>query len=308
MKRRDVIKTLALSPLLVNNSLRAFSSTRSFWQSPPPNQVFILLHGLFFLEYKGNNLVVTAPQVVDHDYQIGTPDNDGSDLQPIQGQTSLDFSDPKMGLVGDKAFTRRFPPELLQFSKKETGVGDLTGPFRFRCVLPCPLDIVPLRNGPRSDFRCVPGGIFLSMNKHPGEQISIVTCLVYTGSIAKIHPTSTNRCHFYAEPDFATGIEHTNQALAEAKLVFAHWDKFDLQLDTTKLSPEALHTVPARPPIKDSPRVPLSGDFEEDPLFAIRNPRPNSQGGTTQPGVGSSTTVAQTVNVANCGQYGVTSP
>lgn len=307
MNRRHLIKTLALSPLLLNRSFCSFALRNGVAQTPTPSNVFILLHGLFFLEYQGGKLVVTAPEVADHDYQMGTPDNDGKDLQPLPS-TPQDFSDPAMGLTGASNATQ-FPPELLQFSKKDTGVGNLTGPFRFRCTLPSPLQIVPLRNGPRSDLHCTPGNVLSSINKHQGARIGIVTCLVYTGSVAKIHPTSTDRCHFYAEPDFEPNLEHTNHALSEARLLFANGKNFDLQLDTSVLT-QNLPLVPAVPPSRDDPRVSLSGAFEEDPLFAIR-----SLGATPQAVTPRAKRVAQplsqnpeSVNVANCGQYGVTSP
>lgn len=323
MKRRDLIKTLALSPLLLNSSLRSFALKNSLMQTPPPSKVFILLNGFFFLEYQQNKFVVTAPEIDDHDYQIGTPDNGGIDLQKVPGPNNLlDLSDPSFGLVGDSSCTPRFPPELLQFSKGETGVGDLNGTFHFRRILPCPLDIIPLRKGNRSDFPALAGNIKQNIDNHAtaqsAKQISLVTCLVYNGTTNKIC-SGTKRCHFYAEPDCELGLDHLNHALGQAKLLFAHQDKFDLQFDTTKRPP----LVKAQPPASEDNRAADLRDINDEiPLSDIINvcinspmesqrTRPGTQRANSAPKDDSTVpdvTQITAVNVANCGQYGVTSP
>ena len=283
MDRRNLLKTLTIAPFF---SLE--KSEASAMAPPFATDIYLFLHGFFFMEFQGNQLIITAPEVGDHDYRIGQPDK--ALLKPVPSNTTLDWTGT---LTGDNLCTSRgFAIETLQFSKAITGVGDLKGAFHFRVILPCPFAFYPLRKGPAGEF---PGkgnvwnDIYSRLKGSGSKDIALVTCLKYQGSIDPYWPRSSSpyRYHLYAEPDCKLELEHTRHALSESKQLFANSGAFDLDIDVNS----TLTRVDAKKPDDEYPGT-LSGFSTDDEknLAEVLN---------------ASYCAQRAVNVANCGQYGI---
>lgn len=256
---------------------------------------YILLHGLFFLEYKGPVLFVTAPTVMDHDYRIGNPE-DGANLKATPPLPNNIVHWENTTLKGGSAVG--FPEELFCFSKKEANTGDITddqSKFTFRLVLPRPIEIIALRQGDRSDFPAKPGNIWTSIVNHSKSlrslDLGLVMCLRYQGTFDPLFST-TNRCHIYAECDCPADLNHTNDAYASAAKMFS--GNFDLQVDPN--------------PITFPPSIsPLSPAIENLNLSELQN-RDQDEFALTEffrQAAGINCPLTLSVNVANCGQFGV---
>lgn len=262
--------------------------------------IYILLQGLFFLEYKSNpnRLFVTAPIITGsglrgHAYRMGNPDN-VANLAKIPPNTVIDWSGQLQG-----GWRNSFPSEMHQFYKIESGTGDITDDatqFAFRLILQYPVEIYALRKGDRTKMRFIPGVLQSSIDHHSSPfSISLVTCLEYQG-LSDPSGSGTNRCHFYAESYCAEDVSHVNSAYMQCGRLFS--GGFNLQLDEDWGDPPK---ISAKGPAEDDPRLAdLKGrDCDEDDLsefFAlatnIKCPPPHVAG----------------VNVANCGQFGVLNP
>lgn len=255
--------------------------------------IYVLLHGLLFMEYKDDLLYITAPYVparlaplpplMAHNYRFGNPE-DGSNLRKIPQNSIFDW---RYQLTGDKA--KEFPREILQFSKKDAETGDIWDDrmkFAFRLILPAPFEIVPLRKGDRYEFPVYTDRkVWSSIAKHGSPKMALVTCLHYQGE-SDPSGSNTNRCHFYAECDRLEDVRHTNYAYDNTKTMFTKG--FDLQLheDATNLP-----LVSAVPPALDDPKLTDLENRDKDEYSLAELPKP-----------------ATAVNVANCGQFGVLNP
>ena len=263
---------------------------------------YILLHGLFFLEYKSNDILyVTAPFVppqsfpppplVGHDYRIGNPE-DGAGLHRVPPNTVLHWTQKLRGRPKND-----FPDDMLQFRKGESGTGDITDDptrFAFRLVLPCPFDIFALRRGNRSDLPVdASSKVWSSITAHASSSLmALVTCLHYEAD-SEPSGSNTNRCHFYAESDCPEDVPHANHAYGETSKMFSKG--FDLRLKKGSSTPT---TVRVLPPAVDDPRlVDLQGRDQDEASLAellpgtVKCPPPQFP--------------AEGINVANCGQLGV---
>src|SRR6267154_6213537 len=143
------------------------------------NNANILLHGLFFLQYQGSNLIVMTP---DHNMHVF--------VQRFQGGQkpfpSLPL-EPSFGNLVPNGSKVAFPSDMPQFDKNETSVGDLVfiqtpkKNYRCRMALPFPLDIVMIRStGFITNFQPDPASkIGQSILRHTGPGMGIVTLLHY---------------------------------------------------------------------------------------------------------------------------------
>lgn len=256
---------------------------------------YILLHGLFFLEYQGSTLVVTTPTVMDHDCRVGNPEDDAR-LKPAPQYPNNVFHWENTTLSGGSAVV--FPDELFSFSKNEAGTGDITDDatqFRFRLVLPRPLEIIALRQGDRSDFPAKSGSVWTSIINHSKSlNLGLVMCLRFRGTFDPQFST-TNRCHFYAESDCPTNLDHTNDAYASAAKMFSK--TFDLKID-----PDPNPLPPRIPPLSPAVEDLALGDLQnrDEDEFAL------FEFFAQDAGIHCPLTLS--VNVANCGQFGVLNP
>jgi hypothetical protein len=275
--RRSLLKALAAGPVfsLVSYGSRIFSLPTQTGASVPEYS-HILLHGLIFLEYQDDHLVITVPDVSQHSYEIGIPDSDHDRKEaPAKPSNLLDWTSSLRG-----GAIKTFPREIGQFSKSTTGVGDLTTNFRFKLVLPLPIEVIPLRLGRLADFPArATGNVWKSMQKQCGPDLALVTCLRYTG---KVDPnwSKTNRCHFYAEPKKCLALEHMNEAFRACQQAFQNPSAFDLQIDPHTDVPPTKPQDPGQPGyLSQSDELCLAELAKDD---SCKGP-----------------------NVANCGQFGI---
>jgi hypothetical protein len=277
LTRRNLLKALAAGPIF---SLAAYGrriaplAARDVGSDP--GYVHILLHGLIFLEYQGDRLIVLAPDAPMHDYRIGIPDqNEARKTAPAAPDNSLDWASILHG--GE---VRTFPRSIAQFSKSATGVGDLTTAFRLRLVLPLPVAVVPLRLGRLGDFPAITtGNVWKSMKEQSGPDLALITCLRYEGKMDSKW-SKANRCHFYAEPTKCLSLAHMNQAFKASQRVFRNPSAFDLQIDPHTNVPSTQPQDPQQPGYLT----------QSDELCLAELAKDNSCKGP---------------NVANCGQFGV---
>ena len=186
---------------------------------------FLLLNGLFYLEHKNDVLVITAPDVPDHKYYMGIPGR----LNELQEMPrTVDLRSFLKGRLGDEF---KFPPEIPQFSKSETGTGNIAAPGRFQAIMPIPLEIYALRKGFIKDFHPVKkSNVGKNILKSSGPELGTLICLVYKGRFPS-EWTSTQMCHFYAENLHLLALKHVNHAYQMSSTLFACPDKFDLRMD-----------------------------------------------------------------------------
>src|ERR1700731_1518322 len=139
LKRRALVKTILMSPLFGLMKSLAFAE-------PSADYYNFFLHGLFFMELKMQNgkpvLEIKAPKVSRHVLLGGARKN----LKPIQ---DLDFTKlipdlpyGKPTYISGNPIPTQVKRSILQFSKGETGVGQLK-PFDLtlyhgRITLPWP--------------------------------------------------------------------------------------------------------------------------------------------------------------------------
>jgi hypothetical protein len=284
MDRRSLLKTLAISPFFALGNRSIIPVARPF-----ATDIYLFLHGFFFLEYQGNRLIITAPAVDDHDYKIGQPDK--KLLKDVPPNTTFDWTGDLTG--DDQCSAKAFPKQILQFSKGDTGIGDSTGSFHFKLILPCPLHIYSLRLGKAKDFPGRDGHVWNSIQKHLTDKIALVTCLQFQGTVDSYWPSSSStpyRCHVYAEPHCKTDLEHTRHALIDCRRLFANPTLFDLDIDVGAM----LDPVYATDPHNDDPGLTGFSASDENNLAEVLQSNECHD--------------KRAVNVANCGQYGIVNP
>jgi hypothetical protein len=262
--------------------------------------IYILLQGLFFFEYKSNPscLYVTTPVVkgtvsTRHDYRYGNPEDKGK-LKQIDMHKVFDWRKDLKGNPDYKSF-----PSLLQFSKTEAKTGNITdncSEFAFRLILPRPWMIYPLRKGNRSDFRPnVSKYVWKSINNHSDLSfIPLMTCLEYQGNYEP-SGSGTNRCHIYAESDCAEDVADANRAYGQCGKPF-FTGGFDFRLDESFGTPPP---VKAKAPAADDGRLTDLRRRDKADEYGL------SEFFAKAKRIGCPRHPIVSVNVANCGQFGV---
>ncbi|MBZ5508549.1 MAG: hypothetical protein LAO78_24080 [Acidobacteriia bacterium] len=198
--------------------------------------VNILLHGLFFMEFANNLLVVTAPDIGMHKYCMV---NNGFLTEFPQKVKPIDIDLGPSSLSGlQKGAVNKFTdyPAIPQFSKKDAKVGDLKTNYRLQILLPQPEEIIPLRRAELSDFQKVaPNGniakrVFDSCSQGgKNSKFSLLTCLRYTKQPAFGSPPTVT-IGFYAEHKDFPKISEMNATYTQAQAIWQTGANFDLQL------------------------------------------------------------------------------
>lgn len=211
------------------DSLMAECSSSSF--------VCILLHGLFFMGFKGNNLIVATPTFTPHQFQFR---EQGNALGSLPGGQNIDWT--SVGLVDNTASTMNFLPNIPQFSSGETGVGEFmpagTTSHKFQLILPRPDEIHGFRECDISKFKdCTeknhpkPSGLTPmreNIISKCGPNFALLTGLVFRKTAAWKRKSVVS---FYAEHRNSCDLtkDDLNLALNEGKTLFKTPGNFDLQ-------------------------------------------------------------------------------
>jgi len=188
------------------------------------NQANILLHGLFFLQYQGDQLIVLAPYHKKHEFKK-RPQHQQPPLDPLNDEEAF------ANLIPHN-IKQAFPPSMPQFDKNETGVGDLVPKqkpeknYRCQMVLPWPLDIDVIRTrGRMRDLKpMLTSRVGDNILKYSGPGLGLVTVLHYETP----DPGFTISC--FAEHMKPANTNEVNDALKDAGKLFANESKFDLRL------------------------------------------------------------------------------
>jgi hypothetical protein len=267
-----------------------------------PPTTCILLHGLFFMQFKNHLLTVATPKFAGHTFG-SRPQGSGSVIQQIFPETTIDWTD--VGLKDNRNSNEQFPSSTLQFSRSQTGTGDLLPQgnkgFHFQLILNKPMEIHPFRlgNGNLGDFATVakpkpPKGngkanvrenVLNSCGSGGNNSFALLVGLVYQQEMGCTLP---NVISFYGEhqmPCAQIGADEVNPALLAAQNLFASPGDFDLEFEDAS----GLQTV--CPPAQDA-----FGVLKDDELSACELllgdcfiPPPDFFG----------------VNPINCAQFGV---
>jgi hypothetical protein len=238
INRRSFIKTLTYGAL--SCTAGGFSVDSLMADCMPSDFVCILLHGLFFMQFKGDKLIVATPKFQPHTF--GMREQGQPNIGPLpHGAPDINWT--SVGLVPN-ANSIDFPqfPDIPQFSRGETGVGELmpvgTQDHEFQLILPSPQEIHGFRQGQLQNFLdCTesnhpkPGNLKPmqeNIKNHCGPNFSLVTGLVYKKTNEWKHK---NVVSFYAEHSVSCmnlKAADTNNALCKGKKLFAHSENFDL--------------------------------------------------------------------------------
>lgn len=210
----------------------------------PPTYTCILLHGLFFMQFKNHLLTVTTPKFNSHKFGYrsqGTPN-----IGPLPpGAPDIDWT--TVGLKDNTSSRETFPISIMQFSGSQTGTGELLPPgnkeYEFKLTLNRPIEIHTFRPGKLDAFiqeakRKPPKGngkdhvrenVIKSCGSVPGNPIALLVGLVYERDATCKLP---NVLSFYAEHQMACNMinsAHVNPALVAAQKLFASPMDFDLE-------------------------------------------------------------------------------
>jgi hypothetical protein len=202
----------------------------------------ILLHGLFFLQYQGNNLIAMTPDHSKHVFLMRSQNQ----KPPF---TNLPQDLTPTNLIGGST-QAPFPPEMPQIDKNITGVGDLVATstpsknYRCRLVTLWPLEIVVLRSGGSfSDFHSLSTSTVGANIKKPGlTKLGIVTLLHFETS----GPAFT--ISYFAEHMMPTQAVDVNPVLKASQVLFQQGNNFDLQFSECDWCPNC-----SAPPICPDP-------------------------------------------------------
>ncbi len=214
----------------------------------------ILLHGLFFMTFKGNTLIVATPDFFKH--QFGERDQGATTtVGPLpKGAPDIDWTQSEYKLQDNQSSTNTFPSSIMQFSASDTGTGELmpagsTG-YKFQLKLPRPCDIFPFRPSNLAVFaKCAKDVPQKPQGKKSVKQSVIDSCggLTRNGPIALVTGLVYQRLpgcplphvlSFYAEHHLHCSninANAVNPALKAAQALFApsSGNNFDLQFDPT---------------------------------------------------------------------------
>jgi hypothetical protein len=242
INRRDLLAGLALTPLVSPLTSAFGASTCSATGSGLLNVFF---QGLFFWELKQDAssswLEITAPKMeANHDLLGGVLGN----LQDLNNQTvdwravpGLPHCTPQpsgTSIPGD------VPKTMYQFTRKQTGVGGITGPNQGKILLPWPSSFFTIRNASRPALTTriptkPPGSqVHMDVENLSSTTIGVVTLLQYTFPL-NLPPipglrSPTVNLHFYFQPKNVQTVPEVNDDLRDASPLFQN-DNFDLKID-----------------------------------------------------------------------------
>ncbi|HLJ91079.1 MAG TPA: hypothetical protein VKZ53_30025 [Candidatus Angelobacter sp.] len=247
MDRRQFLKACASLPLFTLAQSGLAQEPHESLTTPccDSGSMYIFVHGLIFMEFQPNCLVLTAPQVHNHAYLAGapavaTPGDSGQCtwIAAPPGKFSRlphksDWS--QAGYLVPEKNKPDFPPQIMRFSKAQTSVGDLAGPYAFRLVLPFPKNIGVTGMLDRRSFDPNPkSNVGLSISDHR-PKVGPICTIIYLEYRRPQDPaqlpfgTQGNKLHLYAESPDPQPQQHMNNALKESRMLFQHSESFDLQ-------------------------------------------------------------------------------
>lgn len=259
--------------------------------------VNILLHGLFFMEFDltNKNLIVTAPHVDMHFYCCGS-NGVLMQLSAANQQVDIDMTASSItGLQPGSIQTFTDYPAVPQFSRRDTGLGKITGSaYNLRIKLEYPDDILPLRCGKLSDFETVADdsppsspfkdSIVKSCSQGNNTNFALLTCLRYVKANSYGAPPVATYSFYAEHRDKVPSSGDMNAAYGQASSIF---DKNNFGLRLTSNEPSTTFVEP-----DTHPGFGVTAD-DEDSLFELTQPPPKPGGQT------------KAVNVANCVQFGI---
>jgi len=248
---------------------------------------YLLLHGMFFMEFYDGLLYICTPKHNCHKFfkNIHTPNPTG--LQALE--PDIDWSENNTLKQGK---TNSFPTEILQFSAKLLnlrGLPVLPTATNYACkmVLPAPKHIFGYRTDAKENFTPSSGKIADDIQDSIGPQIATITCLQYEPG-----PSGPFIESFYASHDHPPNGSEIDDALIAAKDICGQ--NFDLQFD-----PNAIPVTAAKMDHQASLPATVDPNDEKDidelqPQGpSCHPPKPGSDVGTTS------------VDVASCPQFGI---
>lgn len=279
MNRREVLKTLLISPFLGTMPTLPAAAMSGQTVSGTLN---ILLNGLFFLERlpdpsdptnsSKSLLAIHAVKVTDHVFLAGTRGNlkpstgfDWSTGFGLTGGTTT-FDDPQSPEI-----PQELPTSVLQFSRKETGLGGFkpdSNLFLGTVTLPWPKQIPLLRPDSFPPFDQGdpqhPKNVAPKIKARCGSQIGDVICLQYDCSFSgpvlpPDAPIMNVHLHMLCCKDGDGTVNHINTALMDSAGIFQS-PGFDLNVRNV-----AIQGSPYEP------KPPVPGITMEDERAAIED-------------------------------------
>jgi hypothetical protein len=210
----------------------------------PLSYTCILLHGLFFMQFKNHLLTVTTPRFKGH--KFGYRPQGIPNIGPLPpGAPDIDWT--SVGLKDNTNSNEKFPPSILQFSGSQTGTGELLPPgnkeYEFKLTLYRPYDIYSFRVGTLDTFsnvakdkpaktngkEHVKDNVIKSCGSGSSNPITLLVALVYERDMNCKLPTVLS---FYAEHEMDCNMidyKQVNPALVAAQGLFASPVDFDLE-------------------------------------------------------------------------------
>jgi hypothetical protein len=210
MNRRDFVVGTTLSALLPKGQPCNPDG------GPSQNYVNILLHGLFFMEFIGNVMVVTSPVVAGHEIKAGC-----GFLVDLPGGTNIDLTESDLC----PGSTRCFPKSMLVIPRMS--VGNITGAYALRITLPLPQEIVTLRHVKHKEMQGTCSGKTCTIFCNACEdRFGLLTCLRYLSK--RNNPLNPLNFAFHAEHPEEPSVAHANHAYKAARGLFKGPGGFDL--------------------------------------------------------------------------------
>jgi hypothetical protein len=231
-----ITRRAALTGLAASSLLPLIEGCRSAAAYPPyVAYVNILLHGLLFMRFINNKLIIQTPIFSDHKLFCAT----NGFLMPVPPGHEFDLTLPTVKLKQGTIKDFKSYPQVPQFSIGDVNVGDFTNNYYMRLILPLPDSIVPLRKAKLADFDNASNlskGGKIAQNVHnscaanSNTDFSLVTCLRYAKSDSfGAAPVAT--WMFYAEHNTPPSPDSVNSALRSVDQSSFFTNKvFDLSL------------------------------------------------------------------------------
>jgi hypothetical protein len=255
LNRRSLIKALAFLPVfpILNSKL-----AQALMLQGAQTSTFILLHGMFFMEFYKDHLYVATP-----DHRASCNQNGhhfcmrrhGGQLQTMGTNIDLYSS---LGHGGMSTFPKTIP----QFPKSLIDLGPKTTPtYRCKMILPLPKNIFGLRTDVKSNFNPVKGNAIgeAILAAATGPRLATITCLEFVPG--KDGPYTES---YYAEHKRRPNAADVNLALVAAKEICGN--KFNLQLTALPCPPPP---APCFPPAPKDPTASLPNGVSQDDESAL---------------------------------------
>ncbi|HLJ90343.1 MAG TPA: hypothetical protein VKZ53_26270 [Candidatus Angelobacter sp.] len=207
--RRNFLAGTMLSALLP----QTVSSSRQ--TGTKKGYVNILIHGLFFFEFIGGNLVLKSPKVEGHEIKAGR-----GCLIDLPVGTNLDLTQSDLEPGSQNAF----PGSMLVIQRSV--VGELNENYSLRMQLPLPEEILTARHADRQPvFETCNGTTCSIFSTTSGKNFGLLTCLRYRNKI----PSATTTFIFHAGHSGKPCLTHANRAYKDARSLFKNPKGFDIQ-------------------------------------------------------------------------------